>query len=66
MKKTSLLIAAVGLLISVQAFGQGRIDFGKASSTQQCVNVSDDGFTASFSFNNLIANEVQTKKGMFS
>ena len=66
MKKTSLLIAAVGLLISVQAFGQGRIDFGKASSTQQCVNVSDNGFTATFSFNNLIANEVQTEKGMFS
>ena len=66
MKKTSLLIAAIGLLINVQAFAQGRIDFGKASSSQQCINVSDDGFTATFSFNNLIANKVQTEKGTFS
>ncbi len=66
MKKTSLLIAAIGLLISAQAFAQGRIDFGKTQSAQQCVNVSDDGFTATFSFNNLIANEVQTEKGVFS
>ena len=66
MKKTSLLIAAIGLLISAQAFAQGRLDFGKTQSAQQCVNVSDDGFTATFSFNNLIANEVQTEKGVFS
>ena len=66
MKKTSLLIVAIGLLINVQALAQGRIDFGKSTSMQQCVNVSDDGFTASFSFNNLIANEVQTEKGTFS
>ena len=66
MKKTSLLIVAIGLLINVQAFAQGRIDFGKTSSSQQCVNVSDDGFTATFSFNNLISKEVQTEKGMFS
>ena len=66
MKKKSLFIAAIGLLLSVQAFAQGRIDFGKASSTQQCVNVTDDGFTANFSFSNLISSEVQTEKGMFS
>ena len=66
MKKTSLLITAIGLLISVQAFAQGRIDFGKTAAMQQCINVSDDGFTATFSFNNLIAKEVQTEKGVFS
>ena len=66
MKKASIFIAAIGLLISVQAFAQGRIDFGKASSMQQCANISDDGFTATFSFNSLVANEVQTEKGMFS
>ena len=66
MKKKSLFIAAIGLLLSVQAFAQGRIDFGKASSTQQCVNVTDDGFTANFSFSNLISSEVQTEKGVFS
>jgi hypothetical protein len=66
MKKKSLFIAAIGLLLSVQAFAQGRIDFGKASSTQQCVNVTDDGFTANFSFSNLISSEVRTEKGVFS
>ena len=66
MKKTSLLIAVIGLLINVQTFAQGRIDFGKTSSTQQCVNVSDEGFTATFSFKNMISNEMQTEKGLFS
>ena len=66
MTRTSLLIAAIVLLIGTQAFAQGRIDFGKTSSVQQCVNVNDNGFTANFYFNNLISKEVQTKKGVFS
>ena len=66
MKKARLLIIAFCLLIGTQAFAQGRIDFGKTASLQQCANVTNDGFTASFSFSNLIANEVQTEKGMFS
>ncbi len=68
MKKTRicLIIAAIGLLIGTQAFAQGHIDFGKTASSQQCANVTDNGFSASFSFSNLIANEVQTEKGMFS
>ena len=66
MTRTSLLIAAIVLLIGTQAFAQGRIDFGKTSSVQQCVNVNDNGFTANFSFNNLISKEVQTEKGRFS
>jgi gingipain K len=66
MTRTSLLIAAIVLLIGTQAFAQGRIDFGKTASVQQCVNVNDNGFTANFSFNNLISKEVQTEKGTFS
>ena len=66
MKKTSLLIAVIGLLINVQTFAQGRIDFGKATTLQQCDKVSDDGFTATFSFNNLTAKDVKTEKGVFS
>ena len=66
MKKTCLFLIVFGLLIGTQAFAQGRIDFGKTASVQQCSNVTDDGFTASFSFSNLIANEVPTEKGVFS
>ena len=66
MKKTLLFIAVIGLFISTQAFAQGHIDLGKATAMQQCVNVSDDGFTATFSFNNLIAKDVKTEKGVFS
>ena len=66
MTRTSLLIAAIVLLIGTQAFAQGRIDFGKTASAQQCVNVNNNGFTANFSFNNLISKEVQTEKGTFS
>ena len=33
---------------------------------QQCTDVTNNGFTANFSFNNLISNEVQTEKGVFS
>ena len=66
MKKTSLFLIAFGLLIGIQAFAQGHIDFGKTASVQQCANVTDDGFTASFSFSHLNANEVQTEKGVFS
>ena len=64
--RTSLLIAAIVLLIGTQAFAQGRIDFGKTASVQQCANVNDNGFMANFSFNSLISKEVQTEKGVFS
>ena len=66
MKKTCLLLVAFSLLIGTQAFAQERIDLGKTASVQQCSNVTDDGFTANFSFSNLIANEIQTEKGVFS
>ncbi len=69
MKKSIILTMAIlmsGLLFGTQAMAQGRIDFGKTSSAQQCANVTEDGFTASFSFSGLTANEMQTEKGLFS
>ena len=68
MKKTRmcLLVAAIAFLICTQALAQGHIDFGRTASVQQCTDVTNNGFTANFSFNNLISNEVQTEKGVFS
>ena len=69
MKKSLFLTMAIlmsGLLFGTQAMAQGRIDFGKTSSAQQCANVTEDGFTATFSFSGLTANEMQTEKGLFS
>ncbi len=68
MKKFSLLTAAflmMGLLFGSQVMAQGRIDF-RTNSAQQCANVTEDGFTATFSFSNLTATEVNTEKGVFS
>ena len=68
MKKFGLLSAAfltIGLLFGSQAMAQGRIDF-RTNSTQQCANVTEDGFTATFSFNGIQASEVSTERGVFS
>ena len=69
MKKFSIITAMfllMGMLIGSQAIAQGRIDFGKTNAAQQCANVTEDGFTATFSFSGLTANEIQTEKGLFS
>ena len=69
MKRSSLLVAAflmMGLLFGSQAMAQGRIDFGKTQSAQQCANVTEDGFTATFSFSGIQATEISTEKGVFS
>ena len=67
MKKFSIITAMfllMGMLIGSQAIAQGRIDFGKTNAAQQCANVTEDGFTATFSFSGLTANEIQTEKPM--
>ena len=68
MKKTCLLTAAflmMGLLFGTQVMAQ-HIDLGAAKSAQSCANVTDEGFTASFSFSGIDATEVNTEKGVFS
>ena len=68
MRKTNILTAAIlllGLLIGSTVNAQ-RIDLGRASSAQQCANVTTDGFTATFSFSSINATEVNTEKGVFS
>ena len=68
MKKFGLLTAAflmIGLLFGTQAMAQ-HIELGVAKSAQSCANVSDEGFTASFSFSSIDATEVTTEKGVFS
>ena len=68
MKKFGLLTAAflmMGLLFGTQAMAQ-HIELGAAKSAQNCANVTDEGFTASFSFSSIDATEVSTEKGMFS
>ena len=42
------------------------IELGVAKSAQSCANVTDEGFTASFSFSSIDATEVTTEKGVFS
>ena len=69
MKRFNIITAMfllMGMLIGTQAMAQGRIDFGKTQSAQQCANVTEDGFTASFSFGGLTATEMTTEKGVFS
>jgi len=69
MKKFNIFAAALlfaGLLFGTQVMAQGRIDFGKTQSVQQCANVNEDGFTATFSFSGLEATEMNTEKGVFS
>ena len=68
MKKFGLLSAAflmIGLLFGTQVMAQ-HIELGAAKSAQNCANVTDEGFTASFSFSGIDATEVSTEKGMFS
>ena len=68
MKKASLLTAAfllIGLLFGTQLMAQ-HIELGAAKSAQRCANVTDEGFTASFSFSSIDATEVNTEKGVFS
>ena len=68
MKKFGLLTAAclmIGLLFGTQAMAQ-HIELDVAKSAQSCANVTDEGFTASFSFSSIDATEVSTEKGVFS
>ena len=69
MKRVRLLTAAfllMGMLIGSQANAQGRIELGRAQSAQNCANVTDAGFTASFSFSSIDAADLNTEKGVFS
>ena len=68
MKKFGLLAAAflmMGMLFGTQVMAQ-HIELGVAKSAQTCANVTDEGFTASFSFSSIDATEVSTEKGVFS
>ncbi len=68
MKKFGLLTAAflmMGLLFGTQVMAQ-HIELGTAKSAQTCAQVTDNGFTASFSFSSIDATEVSTEKGLFS
>ncbi len=68
MKKFGLLTAAflmIGLLFGTQVMAQ-HIELGVTKSAQTCANVTDEGFTASFSFSSIDATEVSTEKGAFS
>ena len=55
----------IGLLFGTQAMAQ-HIGLDVAKSAQSCANVTDEGFTASFSFSSIDATEVTTEKGVFS
>ena len=69
MKRFSLLFSAfllMGMLFSTQALAQGRINLNAAKSAQECTNITDDGFRATFSFNAIEASETSTEKGVFS
>ncbi len=69
MKRVHLLTAAflmMGMLIGSQANAQGRIELGRAQSAQECANVTEDGFTASFTFSSIDAADLNTEKGVFS
>ena len=68
MKKLSIITAMflmLGMLFGSQAMAQGRIDF-RTNAAQQCANVTEDGFTATFSFSSIVATDVNTEKGVFS
>ena len=56
----------MGMLIGSQAMAQGRIELGRAQSAQECANVTDGGFTASFKFSSIQAADINTEKGVFS
>ena len=68
MKKFGLLTAAflmTGLLFGTQVMAQ-HIELGAAKSAQTCAKVTDEGFSASFSFSSIDATDVTTEKGVFS
>ena len=66
MKKSGIitLILSLGLFFGAQA--QKSIMLNAAKSIQQCDNVNEKGFTASFSFNSIETNEINTEEGVFS
>ena len=69
MKRASLLLSAfvlIGMLFSTQVMGQGRIELNGARTTQECENVTLDGFTASFSYSSIESELMNTEKGAFS
>ena len=68
MKKFGIISAAfllMGMLFGSQVMAQGQIDF-RTNSAQQCANVGQDGFTATFSFSGIQATEITNEKGTFS
>ena len=68
MKRNNLFTLALlfaGLLFGTQAMAQ-HIELGAAKSAQRCANVTDEGFSASFSFSSIDATEISTEKGVFS
>ena len=68
MKRFSIITAMfllMGMLFGTQAMAQGRIDF-RTNSAQRCANVTEDGFTATFSFSSIQATDINTEKGVFS
>ena len=69
MKRVSLLLSAVlliGTLFSTQVMAQGRINLNAARTTQECKNVTMNGFSASFSYSSIESQTVNTEKGVFS
>ena len=68
MKRFSIITAMfllMGMLFGTQSMAQGRIDF-RTNSAQRCANVTEDGFTATFSFSSIQATDINTEKGVFS
>ena len=69
MKKKLFLSASallVGMLFGVQAMAQGRIDLKAAKTTQECKNVTLDGFSATFSYSSIESQKMNTERGVFS
>ncbi len=69
MKKFTIITAAfllMGMLFGSQVMAQGRIDLGGAKSAQNCANMTDEGFSATFSFSSIESAEVTAEKGVFS
>ena len=62
----TLVLLFAGLLFGTQAMAQGRIDLNAAKATQECKNVTLDGFSASFSYSSIESQEMNTEKGVFS
>ena len=61
----SAMFLLMGMLFGTQVMAQ-HIELGVAKSAQNCAKVTDDGFTATFSFSSIDATEVNTEKGVFS